>query len=85
MRYVILAPVALLIWGAILFPLAVAVYGIVKWRGSWRIAAAVPLVTIVFLFTPRPPGWGLIFIPFTMFLTVYSAVVVLLHRKRGTP
>jgi hypothetical protein len=92
MRYVILAPVALLIWAAILFPIASAIYGLLKWSGGWRLASAVPLAVLFLFFAPmaaqwiKDPSannlWPLIFIPLTMVLSAYSGVVVLLHRKR---
>jgi hypothetical protein len=84
-RYVILVPVALIVWGAILFPIVTGLYGLIKWRGSWRLAAAVPLLVLL-LFAPvlaSPPGWwALVFIPLTMLLSAYSGVVALLHRRR---
>jgi hypothetical protein len=85
MRYVILVPVALLIWAAILFPMASGIYGLIKWRGSWRVASAVPVLAVLLFLVPilaNPGGgWGLVFIPLTMLLSAYSGVVVLLHRK----
>ena len=93
MRYVILAPVALLIWGGTLFPIVAAIYGLIKWRGGWRVASAVPLAVLVIFFVPMirdwmtdPTAhnlWGLVFIPLTMMLSAYSGVVVLLHRRRS--
>ncbi|MDR3699399.1 MAG: hypothetical protein P4L56_07170 [Candidatus Sulfopaludibacter sp.] len=87
MRYVILAPVALLVWGAILFPIASGIYGLIKWRGFWRVASAVPVLMALLFLAPilaNPGGWwGLVFIPVAMLLSVYSGVVVLLHRKRA--
>lgn len=87
-----MAPVALLVWGVILFPIASAIYGIVKWRGSWRMASAIPLLVLFLFFAPMLPGWMkdpsahslwfLIFLPLTMLLSAYSGVVVLLHRKK---
>lgn len=88
MRYVILAPVALLVWGAILFPIASGIYGLIKWRGSWRAASAVPVLATLLLLAPllaHPGGgWGLVLIPVSMVLSVYSGVVVLLHRRRAS-
>ncbi len=87
MRYVILAPVAILVWGAILFPIASGIYGLIKWRGSWRVASAVPVLTALLFLAPilaHPGGWwGLVFLPVTMLLSVYSGVVVLLHRRHA--
>lgn len=87
-----MAPVALIVWGAILFPVVTGIYGLVKWRGTWRTAAAVPLAILVLFFvllifdwSGDPTGrlmWGLIFIPLAMILSTYSGVVALLHRKR---
>lgn len=95
MRYVILAPVALIVWGGILFPIAAAIYGLIKWRGAWRLASAIPILVLFMFFAPLLADWrtdptahnlwGLIFIPLTMMLSAYSGVVVLLHRKRGRP
>lgn len=93
MKYLILIPVALIIWGAILFPVIASLYGLIKWRGGWRWASAIPLIVLAGFFAPMVPDWikdssshnlwGLIFIPLTMVLTAYSGVVVLLHRKRA--
>jgi hypothetical protein len=92
-QYVVLVPIALIVWGAILFPIVSAIYGLVKWRGSWRLASAVPLLVLFLFFAPvvadwrKDPTahnlWGLVFIPLTMLLSAYSGVVVLLHRKRA--
>jgi hypothetical protein len=86
-RYVILAPVALLLWAAILFPVVASIYGVVKWRGGWRMASAVPLlvdVTCLALKDQVSLGfWALLYIPLSMVLSAYSGVVVLLHRKRA--
>jgi len=86
-RYVILVPVALIVWGGILFPVVSSIYGLVKWRGGWRTASAVPLLVLFLFFAPMVTGlqswWALVFIPLTMLLSAYSGVVVLLHRKRG--
>ncbi len=86
MRFLILAPVYLIIWGAVLFPLISGIYGLLRWRGSWRLASAVPLLVLIATLTPilvYPQGWwGLVFIPLTMLLSAYSGVVLLLHRKR---
>ena len=85
MRYVILLPVALLVWSAILFPVVSAIYGLIKWRGSWRIASAAPLLVLFLFFAPllRYPQnwWAMVFIPLTMLLSAYSGVVMLLHRR----
>jgi hypothetical protein len=89
-----MAPVALILWGGILFPIVSAIYGIVKWRGPWRLASTVPLLVLVAFFAPMVPDWRkdptahnlwwLVFIPLTMLLSVYSGVLVLLHRKRAS-
>jgi hypothetical protein len=75
-----------MIWGAILFPIVSSVYGVIKWRGGWRTASAIPLLVLVLFFAPiliNPQNWwGLVFIPVTMLLSAYSGVVVLLHRKQ---
>jgi hypothetical protein len=91
-RYLILIPVALIVWGAILFPLISSIYGLIKWRGGWRMASAIPLLVLLAFFAPMVPDWmkdatshnlwGLVFIPLSMMLSAYSGVVVLLHRKR---
>lgn len=93
MRYVILAPVALLLWAAILFPIVASIYGVIKWRGGWRMASGVPLLVLFAFFAPmisdwvKDPSahnlWGLVYIPLTMLLSAYSGVVVLVHRKRS--
>ncbi len=87
MNFLILAPVYLIIWGAILFPLISGIYGLIRWRGNWRLASVVPplvLITAIMpmLFYPRG-WWALVFIPLTMLLSAYSGVVLLLHRKAG--
>ena len=82
-----LAPVYLMIWGAILFPVIASLYGVIRWRGGWQLASFVPLVVMALILLPMltyPHGlWALVFIPLTMLLSAYSGVVVLLHRKRG--
>jgi hypothetical protein len=93
-RYLVLIPVALIVWGAILFPVISSIYGLIKWRGGWRMASAIPLLVLVAFFAPLVPDWmkdgtshnlwGLVFIPLSMILSAYSGVVVLLHRKRAS-
>jgi hypothetical protein len=85
LRYVILLPVVLLVTGVILFPIVSSIYGLIKWRGSWRLASAIPLLVLFLFFAPllRYPQnwWALAFIPLTILLSAYSGVVVLLHRR----
>ena len=79
------------IWGGLLVPLGLAVYGLAKWRGGWRFAAAVPLIVSLLFFAPLVPGWihdptshnlwGLAFIPVAAVLFVYSVVVIVKHRR----
>jgi hypothetical protein len=92
-QYLVLIPVGLIIWGAILFPIVASIYGLIKWRGGWRTASAVPLLVVAAFFAPMIPDWvkdssahnlwGLLYIPITMLLSAYSGTVVLLHRKRA--
>jgi hypothetical protein len=81
----------LLIPIGLLFPFVLAFYAGFKWRGAWRIAALVPLGVLLVFFAPMvfdwmgdPTShnlWGLVFIPISMLLCVYSVVLFLLHRK----
>ena len=86
MQYVVLAPVAILIWGATLFPIVAGIWGLINWRGGWRVASAVPVLVVLGVLAPvlaNPHGWwGLLFIPLAMLASAYSGVVVLLHRRR---
>ena len=81
----------LLIPIGLLFPFWLAFYGGFKWRGRWRIAALAPLGVLFLFFAPMvfdwmddPTShnlWGLVFIPISFLLCIYSAVVFLMHRK----
>ena len=92
MKYLILVPLGLILWGAILFPIIASLYGLIKWRGSWRWVSTVPLIVLAGFFAPiifdwmhdasSHSLWGLVFIPLTMMLSAYSGVVVLLHKKK---
>jgi hypothetical protein len=73
-------------WGGLLLPVGLAAYGLLKWRGRWRVAASIPLAVLVLFFAPliadwlHDPAadnlWGLVFIPVGLLLFVYSAVVL---------
>jgi phosphotransferase system glucose/maltose/N-acetylglucosamine-specific IIC component len=78
------AAIGLLVWAAILFALTFAVYGLIRWRGGWRLAAAVPPVVVLLLYKAHSL-WSLLFVPLAMLLCAYSAAVVLLHRRKANP
>ena len=79
-------------WCGLVLPVGVAVYGLLKWRGRWRVAASVPRAVLVLFFAPLLADWrhdptadnlwGLVFIPVALLLFLYSAVVLVL-RWRG--
>ena len=85
--------IGLVIWSGILFSPALAVYALIKWRGRWRVAAALPLVALLAFFAPMIPAWirdptqnnlwGLILMPLAMLLAIYSGVVLILYRRRA--
>jgi hypothetical protein len=78
-------------WGGLVLPLGMAVYGVLKWRGRWRVAASVPLAVLMLFFAPlvadwlRDPTadnlWGLVFIPVGLLLFLYSTVVLVLRWR----
>jgi hypothetical protein len=78
-------------WCGIVFQGAVAILGLLKWQGLWRIAAAVPLVVLVLFFAPLLPDWGqdpvggnlwgLLFVPLSSLLGLYCSVLLLLRRR----
>jgi hypothetical protein len=78
-------------WGGLVLPLGMAVYGLVKWRGRWRVAASVPLAVLVLFFAPLLADWqhdptahnlwGLVFIPVGLVLFVYTTVVLVLRWR----
>ncbi len=86
---------AAVIWVGILSPIVIGIFGCIRWRGGWRVAAAAPLVVLVLFFAPlirdwmRDPTahnlWGLLFIPLSLVLCVYSGTLVVLHRRKRTP
>ena len=81
----------LLIPIGLLFPFGMAFYGGFKWRGGWRIAALAPLGVLLLFFAPMefdwmgdPTShnmWGIVFIPISLLLSIYSVVLLLMHRK----
>jgi len=82
---------ALCYWADLLFPLCLAVYALIRWRGRWRILAAAPLVVAVpaaaaFLHFRHEPSPSIIaillYVAATLGLCAYSAVVLLLYSKR---
>jgi hypothetical protein len=86
--------ISLVILACLVFPIVVGIIALIKWRGGWRIAGAAPLA-VMFLFCAwlvpgrmRAPTannlWGFAFIPLGLVLYAYSAIVLLLHRRRGT-
>jgi hypothetical protein len=78
-------------WCGIAFQSAVAIFGLLKWQGRWRSAAAVPLVALVLFFAPLLPAlgqdpvggnlWGLLFVPVSSLLGLYCSVLWLLRRR----
>jgi hypothetical protein len=78
-------------WGGFVLPLGMAVYGLLKWRGRWKVAASVPLVVLVLFFAPLVADWqhdptannlwGIVFIPVGLLLFVYSSVVLVLRWR----
>jgi len=83
---------ALCLGADLLFPPCLAIYGLIYWRGGWRIAAAAPLlVTIpglaVFLHTrrgerPADSVTVLLFAVVALLLCTYSVVVLIVYRRR---
>jgi hypothetical protein len=84
--------IGICIWAGILLPIGMALWGLVKWRGGWRVAAAVPFAVLTAFFAPLindwrtdPTAhnlWGLVFIPVALVLLVYSLVVIFMRRRR---
>ena len=82
----------LLIPIGLLFPFGMAFYGGFKWRGGWRIAALAPLGVLLLFLAPMefdwmgdPTShsmWGIVFIPISLLLSIYSVVLLLMHRKK---
>ena len=78
-------------WGGLVLPVGLAAYGLIRWRGRWRVAASVPLAVLVLFFAPLLADWrhdptahnlwGLVFIPVGLLLFLYSAVVLVLRWR----
>jgi len=89
------AAIGIVVWSGILFPPALAIYALFKWRGGWRFAAALPVVVAAAFFAPLIPDWlhdpsahglwGLLFLPLAMLLAVYSGVVLIFWRRKHKP
>jgi hypothetical protein len=78
-------------WCGIAFQSSVAIFGLLKWQGRWRGAAAVPLIALGLFCAPLLPDlgqdpvggnlWGLLFVPVSSLLGLYCSVLWLLRRR----
>ena len=85
----------LAIWAGILIPPVLAVYGLLKWHGGWKLAALVPMALLLAFFgalamrgetvTAVLDKWIAAFSPFALVLALYAALLLVLHRRSETP
>jgi hypothetical protein len=79
----------------VLFPPFLAGWALIRWRGRWRNAAAVPLLVVVpaalsFLhfrsgWVAAGSVWPLLYVLLALALSAYSAVVLSLYSNRKPP
>jgi hypothetical protein len=87
--------VALCFWADLLFPPCLGIYALIRWRGGWRVAAAVPLLValpaaVTFLSTRHGEAGAdspslLWYVPLSLVLCAYSATVLLRYLNRKLP
>ncbi|MGB9458218.1 MAG: hypothetical protein WCB12_19370 [Bryobacteraceae bacterium] len=84
--------VGLCIWADVLLPPGLAIYALLRWRGGWRIAAAMPLLVVIpaaVSFYQSRRGGGpvsslsiLLYVLLALALCSYSVVVLILYLRR---